>query len=315
MKEVNLVESLRDLVGKRAESLGIELRDSELRVVLGDLARWYPKRKGEDHLIRTQDGSLTLWSGEFGEPYHSVSAGAIREALEKFVLPSRITEKAVVRGKVRILDVGFGLGYNLAVALRGIREANPKAEIEIISLERRLPENVPLLPEPYRRFHETVLNLLPEGERDGIYLKVLLGDGRERLRGLYGFGADAVFHDPFSPYRNPEMWSLEFLRIVRDNIKPEGYWVSYTSSLPVRKALKELGFRVGASEPVGRRRGGTVATLEGELKPLDPKEDRKLSPFSVPFRDEDLRREPLEILLDYRLSVLLRERELSLGRA
>ena len=127
---------------------------------------------------------------------------------------------------------------------------------------------------------------------------------------LKGFGADAIFHDPFSPLKNPEMWSLDFLDRVKLSMSPEGYWTSYTSSLPVRKALRELGFRVGSSRPVGRRRGGTVATLNGDVKLLDPEEERKLSssPFSDPFRDPDLKREPLEILVDYRISVLLRER-------
>ena len=310
------MELLRKLIDARARSLGIGLDDVERERVLRDITRWTARKREGDRLVKTEDGSYTLWSGEFGEPYHSITAGAVREALEKFVLPSRIVEKAALRGRVRILDVGFGLGYNVAVALYKIREAAPKAQVEVISLEKDLSRDIPILPEPYGRFHELIIELLPEGEREGVSVRVLLGDARKRVRSLIGFDADAVFHDPFSPYKNPEMWSLEFLEMIERSMDPEGYWVSYTSSLPVRRALMDLGFRVGSSKPVGRKRGGTVATLTGQLNTLGPSEKKRLvtSPFSVPFRDPGLERDPLEILVDYRLSVLLRERELSSGR-
>jgi len=310
------MESLRELIERRAELLGAQLSELEKDKVLRDLIRWTSREAKKDRLLLTEDGSYTLWSKKFGEPYHSVTAGAVREALEKFVLPSKVVEKAKLKKRVKILDVGFGLGYNVTVAVCLIKDVEPSAEIEIISLEKELPEEVPTLPEPYRRFHKTILDLLPEGEREGVSLKLLAGDARGKIKSLAGFGADAVFHDPFSPYRNPEMWSLEFLERVRLAMDVEGFWTSYTSSLPVRRALRDLGFKVGSSRPVGRRRGGTVATIAGFVKPLNPEEEEKLltSPFSVPFRDPDLKRDPLEILADYRISVLLREREPFSGR-
>jgi chorismate dehydratase len=127
---------------------------------------------------------------------------------------------------------------------------------------------------------------------------------------LEGVEVDAVFHDPFSPYKNPEMWSIDLLSSIKRLMKREGMWVSYSSSLPVRKALIELGFTVGRTPPVGRRRGGTVASFEKVPWELTLKEVEKLrsSPYSIPFRDPELREEPLRILIDYRLNVLLRER-------
>ena len=310
------MEHLRELVLRKADELRIELSEQEISRVLKDLIRWTERTRKGDRILKTRDGSYTLWSEIYGEPYHSLTAGAVREALEKFVIPSKVVERAK-KGVVRILDVGFGLGYNVAVALHEIRRTNPRAEVEVVSLEREIPKSIPLLPEPYSRIHRLVLDLLPEGEREGFRIRLLSGDARERVGETLGLGADAVFHDPFSPFRNPEMWSFEFLEKVKLAMSPEGYWVSYTSALPVRKALRELGFKVGQSRPVGRKRGGTVATLREDPDPLDPRDEEKLSssPFSLPFRDPDLRRDPLEILVDYRLSVLLRERELSSKRA
>jgi len=45
-------------------------------------------------IVRTEDGSLTLFSEKFNEPYHSLTAGAFKEAVEKFCKPCKIEEKA-----------------------------------------------------------------------------------------------------------------------------------------------------------------------------------------------------------------------------
>lgn len=301
-------------LSERAKLLGISLSEEEEKKVLRDIKRWIePKLKVG--LVWTEDGSPTLIH-PCGEPYHSITAGAITECRDKFLKPSKLLELARRKDYVRILDVGFGLGYNVAVAVYELRKINPLVEIEIVSLEKSIPEEVPPLPEPYRDAHRDVLNMLPGDEREGIRLRVLFGDAREKVREIRDFLADAVFHDPFSPYRNPELWTLEFLRELMSRTEKDGRWVSYSSALPVRKALLSLGFRVGSTEPVGRKRGGTVATLSGWVEPLSEIERIKLesSPFSVPFRDPDLRSDPLDILIDYRLNVLLREREFSSAR-
>jgi len=295
---------------ERAELLRISLSEEEEERVLRDLRRWLGS-KLEAGLVRTEDGSPTLVH-PCGEPYHSITAGAITECREKFLKPSGLLDLAREKNYIRILDVGFGLGYNVAVAVYELRRINPKVGIEIISLEREIPEKLPILPEPYREIHEGILSMIPEGDREGVRLRILLGDARERIRETGDFFADAVFHDPFSPYKNPELWSLEFLREVKWRMDDRGRWVSYSSALPVRKALLDLGFKVGITKPVGRRRGGTVASIGASVRSLPEKERVKLesSPFSVPFRDPDLRNDPLDILIDYRLSVLLREREI-----
>jgi predicted methyltransferase len=146
---------------------------------------------------------------------------------------------------------------------------------------------------------------LPSFEKDGISFRLLLGDARERVREVEGFDADAIFHDGFSPYKNPELWTLDFLALLTKLLKRDGVWVSYTSSLAVRKALKLLGFNLQSTSPVGRKMGGTKAGFEIE-ESLTEEEARKLknSPFAVPFRDPTLNREPLHILIDYGLRVL-----------
>ena len=86
--------------------------------------------------VRTADNSLTFFSAEYGEAYHSAS-GALTESINKFIKPCRI-ETLARKGKLRILDIGFGLGYNSLAALQTARSTRGDCEIEITSLEKSL---------------------------------------------------------------------------------------------------------------------------------------------------------------------------------
>lgn len=303
---MNRKEYLRKFLEDYLKKIGLNLDDEGFSIILRELNRfaYNPKEEGVE-VVYTSDGSLTLIHRKYGEPYHSQTAGAIRETIWKFIKPSRILEKAKTRKVIRILDIGFGLGYNLAIALKHLWEINPHIRIEVFSFEKELLQDIPLLPEPYREIHKWLLDRTPECEDDRFKFKIFLGDARKEIKKIGNFKADAVFHDAFSPYKNPELWTLEFLSLVKERIDEYGYWVSYSSSLAVRKALVLLKFKVGSSKELGRKRKGTVASLKANVPPIDEDELRKLvlSPFSIPFRDETLDSEPLEILTDYLLRV------------
>ncbi len=297
---------LRTLLEQYIISRGIELSEKSLRAVFLDLKAWLSPSVQARGIVQTQAGDYTLVHPAYGEPYHSVSAGSVKECLEKFLLPSGLPYKAKHLEEINLLDIGFGLGYNVAVAIKKLKEINPHIQLRVISFEKELPEIVPPLPEEFRYFHNLIWDNLPEFEKEGISFKLYLGDARENILEVSEFFAHAVFHDGFSPYRNPELWSLEFLAQVKRLMSPEGVWVSYTSSLPVRKALRELGFRLSSTESIGRKRGGTKACFLCE-ESLPEKERKKLdtSPYAIPFLDTDLNRCPLEILINYRVRVEL----------
>jgi chorismate dehydratase len=263
-----------------------------------------PSVPGEGFSL-TKDGSYTLIAKEYGEPYHSLTAGAIGECIEKFLRPSGLLERAEGSKIIKAVDVGFGLGYNVAVMLKHLRDVKRDIYIEVLSFERELPKEVPPPPEGYLPYWKLLWENIPSFEKDGISFRLFLGDAREMVKEIENFDADAIFHDGFSPYKNPELWTLDFLALLTKLLKRDGVWVSYTSSLAVRKALKLLGFNLQSTSPVGRKRGGTKAGFEIE-ESLTEVEAQKLknSLFAVPFRDPTLNREPLHILTDYGLRVL-----------
>ena len=89
---------------------------------------------GDKKIIRTSDGSHTFYSIGYGESYKTKSAGAYTESLHKFINASRITEIAV-RKNVRLLDICFGTGMNLAVTFDEISKIAEARNIEAVSVE------------------------------------------------------------------------------------------------------------------------------------------------------------------------------------
>ncbi len=300
-KDPPLEEQIRELLEKE-----YRIFDEETyRALLGLMRGWLKPSVSGKGAFLTKDGSYTLIAEKYGEPYHSLTAGAICECLEKFLKPSDLIQKAEKFKVIRVVDVGFGLGYNVAVLLKHLRDIKKNIAIEILSFEKELPKEVPPPPEDYVPYWKLLWDNLPSFEREGVSFTLLLGDARERIKGIKGFEGDAIFHDGFSPYKNPELWTLDFLSAITKLLKKNGVWVSYSSSLAVRKSLKLLGFNLQNTSPVGRRRGGTKASFEIE-ESLPEEEAKRLrsSPFAVPFRDPSLTREPLHILVEYGLRIV-----------
>ena len=292
-----MVESIINI----AKKYGIDLSVEEAKEVLKEINRWFkPSVEIKGKVVKTYDGSFTRFSEEYGEPYHSITAGAVRECYGKFILPSGLLFKAKFLKRIFILDIGFGLGYNTAVAIYHLKLLNRSLDILIYSFDKNIPFYIPPLPEPYAYTHRMVVKGLPCFEKDGIYFRYVQGDARKTLKFISNFYFDVIFHDPFSPFRNPEMWTLDFLKLLKEKLKSGGTWVSYTSSLCVRKALYLLNLSVKESIPLGRKRKGTVAIKYAEnYTDENIKKRLKESPYAIPLRDENLNSDPFDILVRY----------------
>ena len=94
-------------------------------------------------LVKTSDGSFSLYSEKHEQLMHTQD-GAYAESFLKHVFPSRVFGK--IKNKIRILDVGFGIGYNILCALME-GKASSAENIEIISLEydRSIADFLPLI--------------------------------------------------------------------------------------------------------------------------------------------------------------------------
>ncbi len=215
--------------------------------------------------ILTADNSETYLNEQVGECYHSLK-GAAEEATQKYVIPCKIKELAKT-GKLRILDVCFGLGYNSAMAISAALDENPNCEIEVVGLEydaeiiNRIQEVSPPI-----SFYEQYKQLTPkslEFKQGKVSVKVLLGDARETCKELAAEHFDAIFFDPFSPKTAPEMWQAPFFKEMCRVMKATAILSTYSCARMARDNIAKAGLVYDDGPIWGRRGPGTIAMKWG----------------------------------------------------
>lgn len=254
----------------------------------------------------TQDGSYTFFSEEFGEAFHSYQ-GAKTEAFQKFSDAIELQHKAQ-QSEIKLLDVCYGLGYNTAAAIGVIRKVNPTCNIEVYGLE--LDPTVPigaltLLKYWSEPVQEVLKSLAQHHQCYQSHLKaqLLIGDARQTIQQLSNFQADAIFFDPFSPRRCPQLWTIEFFQLVAQRLAPTGKLATYSRSASVRTALINAGLQIGTI-PLGELHlphewaQGTIAAWSADtLHPLSQMEQEHLNTrAAIPYRDRTLSDTAEEIL-------------------
>ena len=258
------------------------------------------------HLETTADGSYTFFSPDFQETFHS-RGGARSEAIDKFVGAADLAQRAL-DDRLVILDVCYGLGYNTAAALAVVWEVNPRCHVTLVGVE--IDPSVPLAalaPEILSLWSPTVVPVLRELAKNGTYISEVCQamlhweDARTTLPRLHqqGFRADAIFLDPFSPRRCPQLWTVEFLTHVAQCLAPEGKLTTYCRAAAVRSALQETGLVLGTLPVTGpalphQWAHGTIAAhpqsqAVQSLTPLCASELEHLQTRAgIPYRDPTL---------------------------
>ncbi|MDJ0897541.1 MAG: MnmC family methyltransferase [Xenococcus sp. MO_188.B8] len=251
----------------------------------------------------TKDGSYTFFSDDFQEAFHSFH-GAKQEAEIKFVQPTLITNIAQHHNSIRLLDICYGLGYNSAAAMEAIWQINPQCHIELIALEisAAVPQQA-IANNLLNQWRSPIPQLLAElaqtyaVSKDLFQGKLLLGDARQTIQQVGNWQADAVFLDPFSPPKCPQLWTVEFIAKVAQCLAPQGRLATYSCAAAVRSALILAGLKIGSTAGVGRKSPGTVAAyVDQYLTPLSLQEQEHLqSRAAIPYRDSSLSSSPNSI--------------------
>ncbi|MBI5389259.1 hypothetical protein HZB01_02665 [Candidatus Woesearchaeota archaeon] len=218
--------------------------------------------------IMTGDGTFTLFNKEYGETYHSTS-GALEERQKKFVQPLNLARY----NPAKVLDICFGLGYNAAVCMDAYLRERPNGFLHIVALEKdetvcHLMKQMEL-PLPSYQLLQKLSLADRELRTPHLYLTLTFGDATETLAELHEL-FHAVLLDPFSPKKNPAMWSLPFFEEIFAHMEPGGMLTTYSCAGIVRRNMKEAGFKVMDGPSVGRRSPSTIAA-----KPYIYKEKQK----------------------------------------
>jgi chorismate dehydratase len=260
----------------------------------------------KQYLLTTDDGTSTLFLEEYEQAMHSMS-GAYEESLLKHIIPSKILE--IEDESISALDIGFGLGYNVLALMNEFIIREKSSELKIVSLEKEQSFLEFMNSVKFSDQRDKVYSFIKEvyasgkGEYKGIELKIIFGDARETLNTLAGNKFNAIFQDPFSPSKNPELWSTDYFAKLKLLLTDNGIITTYSSADQIRRAMIEAELFIGRGPSVGKKREGTIASLVKTGTELSEEEKKGIleNIKSEPYRDENFKL-TREIILENRLN-------------
>ena len=211
-------------------------------------------------IIRSEDGSNTLFVPELNETYHSTH-GAVQEAKHVFFKMGMDILLAEGRSSISVLEIGFGTGLNAILAYQFTKEHNLKLNyqtVEAYPVELNLARQLnyfEFIDAKYQsvfdQMHSSDWNVETQIDESFIFQKY-----HTKLEDVKNLSTkvDVVFFDAFAPNRQAEMWSLEQLAIVKEQMCDKGMLVTYCANGQFKRNLKALGFEVkGVPGPPGKR--------------------------------------------------------------
>jgi tRNA U34 5-methylaminomethyl-2-thiouridine-forming methyltransferase MnmC len=197
-------------------------------------------------LLKTSDGSHTIFVPELNEHYHSVH-GAVQESALVYI---RNGLEFCSADPLSVFEVGFGTGLN--ALLTATAASVSKRTIKYTSIEK--------FPVPDHLLHQ--LNHTSfAGEKAGeifdkihkakwgefekitgnFHLRKMICDlVSDPVEGEY----DLIYFDAFGPDKQPEIWTPEVFKKISDITLAGGVFVTYSAKGTVKRLLKSNGFKV-----------------------------------------------------------------------
>ena len=245
----------------------------------------------QKELVLCEDGTHTLFSKEFNEPYHSTKDGALHESLEKHVKPALSIHKN--RCSLTILDICFGLGYNTFATIYYIKKYNLKTKTHILSPEFDEELISSLATFSYPSEFDIISPIIEAISQNGYYedeqfkVEVLLGDARKTVPQIKE-KVDIVYQDAFSPTHNPLLWTKEFFSDIAKISKVDTILTTYSTAAAIRLGLYENGFLIFVYYP-NMARYSTIASMKmlESFEYIDMELKKVRNPTAQSFRDED----------------------------
>jgi tRNA U34 5-methylaminomethyl-2-thiouridine-forming methyltransferase MnmC len=199
-----------------------------------------------NQIIKTSDGSDTIFVPELNEHYHSIH-GAVQESTYIFINNGFDFCKA---DPLNIFEVGFGTGLNaLLTALKcieGAREVN-YTSIEKYPVSQKIigSLNHPDIAgkdgkEIYTNIHSSPWNIQVKICKNFNLTKIKGDFTTTPLSGKY----DLIYFDAFGPDKQPEMWSIEMFARIASVTSTDGVFVTYSAKGEVKRNLRSCGFDV-----------------------------------------------------------------------
>lgn len=209
-------------------------------------------------IVKTRDGSNTIFVPEFDETYHSTH-GAIQESLHVFIR-SGLKFKTELND-ISVLEVGFGTGLNALLSFVDSEDTNRNIKytsLEAYPLQWDLVSKLNYIDiiyngkysETYKKIHtcdwESFHELSPYFtlRKQNVKLQNILFDNE----------FDIIYFDAFAPRVQPELWTEQIFTSMYKALKPGGILVTYCAKGSVKRALRYVGFELQSIPgPPGKR--------------------------------------------------------------
>ena len=245
----------------------------------------------QKEIILCEDGTNTLYSKEFDEPYHSTKDGALHESLEKHVKPAFSVKNK--HKTLTILDICFGLGYNTFATIYYLKKQKIRTKVHILSPEFDEGLIRSLDTFAYPPEFDSIKHIIKAIAADLTYtdeqfkIEILTGDARESIPKIKE-KIDIVYQDAFSPAHNPLLWTKEHFADIRGICKDDAVLTTYSSAAAIRLGLYENGFFIFVHR-AELMRYSTVASLkmlEG-FEYIDMELKKVRNPTAKSMKDKD----------------------------
>lgn len=218
-------------------------------------------------LVKTEDGSATIYIPEWNESYHS-KHGAVQEAYHVFIQNG--LNLVADRKEIRLLEFGFGTGLNALITY--IEALRLNLTVDYVSLEK-----FPVSVDEFNQLHFAASIQAFKNEEmevdslDLTYRKLMATEWESKSQIDSNFYLtkyqtdffdyefpneefDLVYFDAFGARVQPELWTEELFSKIYSTMKSGGVFTTYSSKGSVRRALLAVGFEVEkVPGPPGKR--------------------------------------------------------------
>ncbi|MGQ0828908.1 MAG: tRNA (5-methylaminomethyl-2-thiouridine)(34)-methyltransferase MnmD [Bacteroidota bacterium] len=220
-------------------------------------------------IIKTADGSHSLYVKELDEHYHSVH-GAIQEGEHVFIemglnpllLPTpRLRQASKERETINVLEIGLGTGLNALLTylkIIGIPSHIYYTALEAFPLTTEIINELNYIELLDAKLHQDLFDQIHscEWEKDIILSEhFILHKIKNTLQEVvFKNQYDIIYFDAFGPRVQPEMWTEDIFTKIYAATKPSGFLVTYCAKGEVKRTLKKVGFTVETLPgPPGKR--------------------------------------------------------------
>lgn len=191
---------------------------------------------------------------EYNESYKTKSVGAYTESLHKFVNGTSIIKRAGEKD-IRLLDICFGVGLNLAVTFDEALKNGITNRIHAVSVEKdatliNIVKNTNILMPA--NGYKVVRSLLDNQRADNFSMELYIQDAVDFIYSL-NHKFDVIYFDPFSKKHNGEMWSDNMFCKLYSLLETGGVLTTYASGKSIKESLVNAGFFISSLVSLGTR--------------------------------------------------------------